>query len=125
MASKLNSVLGNMATPGMKRLRGVRGMDYRAATIQAEQPRASLLDSIGRFAKAGADMYIAKEQRARDLADERSNEIIRKLTPEQRREALNNGTLLYQEAPYAMEALRVKTGRKDAYLTDDAVMQKV
>lgn len=123
--SKIESAL-QAAQPGLSRLRsGAGGMGYRAATAQAEQPKSSLLDTIGRFAKAGADVYAAKEQRARDLADERSNEIIRKLTPEQRREALNNGTLLYQDDPYAMEALRVKTGRNAAYLVDDDVMQKV
>ena len=123
--SKIESAL-QAAQPGLSRLRGgAGGMGYRAATTQAEQPKSSLLDTIGRFAKAGADMYTAKEQRARDLADERSNEIIRKLTPEQRREALNNGTLLYQDDPYAMEALRVKTGRNAAYLVDDDVMQKI
>lgn len=123
--SKIESAL-QAAQPGLSRLRsGAGGMGYRAATTQAEQPKSSLLDTIGRFAKAGADVYAAKEQRARDLADERSNEIIRKLTPEQRREALNNGTLLYQDDPYAMEALRVKTGRNAAYLVDDDVMQKV
>ena len=123
--SKIESAL-QAAQPGLSRLRGgAGGMGYRAATTQAEQPKSSLLDTIGRFAQAGADMYTAKEKRARDLADERSNEIIRKLTPEQRREALNNGTLLYQDDPYAMEALRVKTGRNAAYLVDDDVMQKV
>ena len=123
--SKIESAL-QAAQPGLSRLRGgAGGMGYRAATTQAAQPRSSLLDTIGRFAQAGADMYTAKEQRARDLADERSNEIIRKLTPEQRREALNNGTLLYQDDPYAMEALRVKTGRNAAYLVDDDVMQKI
>ena len=123
--SKIESAL-QAAQPGLSRLRGgAGGMGYRAATTQAEQPKSSLLDTIGRFAKAGADMYTAKEQRARDLADERANEILRKLTPEQRREALNNGTLLYQDDPYAMEALRVKTGRNAAYLVDDDVMQKV
>lgn len=123
--SKIESAL-QAAQPGLSRLRGgAGGMGYRAATTQAGQPRSSLLDTIGRFAQAGADIYTAKEQRARDLADERSNEIIRKLTPEQRREALNNGTLLYQDDPYAMEALRVKTGRNAAYLVDDDVMQKI
>ena len=123
--SKLEGALA-AAQPGMSRLRaGGGGMGYRAATTQAEQPKSSLLDSLGRFAQAGADIYQAHEQRKRDLADDRSNEIIRKLTPEQRRQALNNGTLLYQDDPYAMEALRVKTGRNAAYLVDDDVMQKV
>lgn len=125
MASKVLSAL-DMTRPGMSRLRaGQGGMNYRAAQILEEKPKSSLLESIGAFAKAGADVWAAKEQRQRDLADERSNEIIRKLTPEQRREALNNGTLLYQDDPYAMEALRVKSGRNAAYLVDDDVMQKV
>lgn len=125
MASNVLSAL-DMARPGMSRLRaGQGGMNYRAAQILEEKPKSSLLESIGAFAKAGADVWAAKEQRQRDLADERSNEIIRKLTPEQRREALNNGTLLYQDDPYAMEALRVKSGRNAAYLVDDDVMQKV
>lgn len=125
MVSKVLTAL-DMARPGMSRLRGGQGgMNYQAATILEEKPRSSLLESIGRFAQAGADMYMASKQRQKDLADERSNEIIRKLTPEQRREALNNGTLLYQDDPYAMEALRVKSGRNAAYLVDDDVMQKV
>lgn len=125
MASKVMSAL-EMSRPGMSRLRATKGgMNYQAATISPEGTKSSLLESIGRFAKAGADMYMAKEQRQKDLADERSNEIIRKLTPEQRREALNNGTLLYQDDPYAMEALRIKSGRNAAYLVDDDVMQKV
>ncbi len=125
MASKLNTVLGNMATPGMERLRGVKGMDYRAATIREEQPKGSLLDSIGRFAKAGADMYMAKDALDKQRADERSNEIIRKLTPEQRRQAIQNGTLLYQDDPYAMQALKFKTGRNAAFLVDDEVQQAI
>lgn len=123
--SKLAAAL-QAAQPGMSRLRARGGgMDYRAATIQPESVKPSLLDSIANFAKAGFDMYQAQDQKRKDLADERSNEIIRKLTPEQRREALNNGTLLYQDDPYAMQALRTKSGRNAAYLVDDDVMQKV
>ncbi|WP_222114597.1 hypothetical protein, partial [Staphylococcus epidermidis] len=69
-----------------------------------------------------ADAY---DKRQRDKADERSDEIIRKLTPEQRREAIKNGTLLYQDDPYGMEGLRFKTGRNAAFLIDDEVAQKV
>lgn len=123
--SKLAAAL-QAAQPGMSRLRARGGgTGYRAATIQAENVGPSLLDSLANFAKAGFDMYQAHDQKRKDLADERSNEIIRKLTPEQRRAALNNGTLLYQDDPYAMQALRTKTGRNAAYLVDDDVMQKV
>lgn len=123
--SKILSAL-EQARPGMSRLRGgTGGMNYQAASVSPTPVRSSLLDSIGRFAQAGAEAWSAYDDAKRQRADERSNEIIRKLTPEQRREALNNGTLLYQDDPYAMQALRVKTGRNAAYLVDDDVMQKV
>lgn len=125
MASKLSSVLGNMATPGMERLRGAKGMSYQAATVRPVQPQSGLSDAIGKFAEVGADMYAANEAKQKSKADDRSNEIIRKLTPEQRREAIQNGTLLYQDDPYAMQALKYKTGRNAAFLVDDEVQQGI
>ncbi|CAK6597145.1 internal virion protein [Klebsiella phage vB_Kpn_K12P1.1] len=126
MASKLNSVLGNMAQPGISRLRGApASMQYNAVKVQEAPQRPSWVDSLGRMAQAGADALQAYDTKQQKLADERSNEIIRKLTPEQRREALNNGTLLYQDDPYAMEQLRFKTGRNAAFLVDNDVSEKI
>lgn len=126
--SKLSSVLGNMATPGMQRLRGTGGVSYQAAT-QGLDPsyaeKSKLIGTVGKLAEMGADAYTKYDANKKAKADERSNEIIRKLTPEQRREAIQNGTLLYQDDPYAMEALKIKTGRNAAYLVDDDVATKV
>lgn len=123
MASKVYSALGNMATPGMSRLRGFQGQGYQSASVKPEDTRQ--WDGIMRFAELAGDVYQKVDQKNKDKADERSNEIIRKLTPEQRREAIKNGTLLYQDDPYAMQALRFKTGRNAAFQIDDDVMQKV
>lgn len=125
MASKVYSALGNMATPGMARVRGFSGGNFQAAQVRPEDPGPNKWGALMDFAKVGADAYQAYDQQQRDKADERSNEIIRKLTPEQRRQAIQNGTLLYQDDPYAMEALKFKTGRNAAFLIDDDVMQKV
>lgn len=125
MANNVMSAL-DMARPGMSRLRSTAGgMGYQAANIQAEQPKSSLLESLGRFAKAGTDVYQAREEHRKGQADAQSNEIIRKMTPEQIREASNNGTLLYQDNPYAMASLRQKVGRNAAYEVDNDAMTQV
>lgn len=126
--SKLAQALGNMGAPAASRLRGTGRVDVKASTVYEDPKYAEksrLIGTVGKLAEMGADAYMKYDQYQKDKADERSNEIIRKLTPEQRREAIKNGTLLYQDDPYAMEALKVKTGRNAAYLVDDEVAQKV
>lgn len=124
--SKLGNAVDNMTKPGMGRLRGgSASLGYNPVKVYEEKQRPSWVDSLGKMVQAGADAYQAYDQRQRQLADERSNEIIRKLTPEQRREALNNGTLLYQDDPYAMEQLRFKTGRNSAFLVDNEISEGI
>lgn len=126
MASKLQSALGQMTQPGATRLRGgPAAMKYNSVQVQAAPVRSGLVESLAKFGTALAEGASAYDKNQKDKADERSNEIIRKLTPEQRREAIKNGTLLYQDDPYAMEQLRFKTGRNAAFLIDDEVSQKV
>jgi hypothetical protein len=127
MASKLEQALSQLPQAGSTRIRGgSASMQYRPVTIQQEGFRQSnLVQSLAKFGTAMGEAADAYDKRQRDKADERSDEIIRKLTPEQRREAIKNGTLLYQDDPYAMEALRFKTGRNAAFLIDDEVAQKV
>ena len=124
--SKVSNALANIGTPGVGRLRGANtNMGYRAATVNPAPQRSSLAKTFDDFGRAATKVLAGWDQAEQNKADERSNEIIRKLTPEQRREAIKNGTLLYQDDPYAMEALRVKSGRNAAYLVDDQVMTKV
>ena len=127
MASKLQEALGSVPQAGSTRLRGgPASLQRRSVNVLAEGTQPSgLVQSLAKFGTAlaeGASAYDAKQQ---SKADERSNEIIRKLTPEQRREAIKNGTLLYQDDPYAMQALNFKTGRNAAFLIDDDVAQRV
>ncbi|MBX9242313.1 hypothetical protein [Klebsiella pneumoniae] len=127
MASKLEQALSQLPQAGSTRIRGgSASMQYRPVTIQQEGfKQSNLVQSLAKFGTAMGEAADAYDKRQRDKADERSDEIIRKLTPEQRREAIKNGTLLYQDDPYAMEALRFKTGRNAAFLIDDDVAQRV
>lgn len=99
---------------------GGKGL-YKAATVGIDPSYAPGPD-MSRLVQFGSDAYGYLKSKQKSLADERSDEIIRKLTPEQRREAIKNGTLDYKDDPYAMQALRIKTGRNAGFLTDDTVM---
>lgn len=103
----------------VERLRGSTAtVGFRASTQHAAQRDTSWADGMAQFAKGATAVYGTYEERQKQLADERSNEIIRKLTPEQRREARTSGTLLYQDDKSVMEALSFKTGRNAGYEVD-------
>lgn len=126
--SKLSEALGGMGTPQIARLRGGARLDPSTIEVGVDPSyadRSQRLGNLGKLAEMGASAYSAYDAKQKSKADERSDEIIRKLTPEQRREALKKGTLLYQDDPYAMEALKVKTGRNAAFQVDDDVSQRV
>lgn len=125
MASNVENALNNRV---MGRGRGpgkTISVDYQAASVQAPQGNSGLAAAFTNFVQAGTGLYKQFSEDQKSKADERSNEIIRKLTPQQRRDAIQNGTLLYQDDPYAMEALRLKTGRNAAYAVDDEINTKI
>lgn len=125
MATDIQSVL-NRRVMGQGRAAGKGiSLDYQAANIQGQQGDSGLAKALTNFVESGTGMYKQFQEKQKSQADERSNEIIRKLTPQQRRDAIQNGTLLYQDDPYAMEALRVKTGRNAAYAVDDEINVKI
>lgn len=92
---------------------------------EARKGSTGLTESMRNFVGAAGEAYNKYDAMAQKRAEERSNEIIRKLTPEQRREAIQNGTLLYKDDAYAMTALRQKTGRNAAFEVDSEIQQKI
>lgn len=100
-------------------------IQFQAARQNAPVGSTGLAESMAQFVKSGTAAFGAYTEQRQKTADERSNEIIRKLTPEQRREAIANGTLLYQDDPYAMNMLRQKTGRSAAYDVEDEIQTKL
>lgn len=125
MASDIQSALANR-TMGRGRAPGKTiSLDYQAANVQAQTGNSGLASALTNFVEAGTGLYKQFSEEQKTRGEERSDEIIRKLTPQQRRDAIQNGTLLYQDDPYAMEALRVKTGRNAAFAVDDEVNVKI
>ncbi|UBU95735.1 protein inside capsid C [Pseudomonas phage PCS4] len=126
-----------MANPLAQTLGGLEG--YRGTTLKEKGPVQSvgpathtarnldngLANAMRNFVQTGADAYNQYDQHQQKLAEERSNEIIRKLTPEQRREAIANGTLLYKDDARAMTLLRQKTGRNAAFEVDSEIQAKI
>lgn len=78
---------------------------------------------IGEGIKSGIQLGIKKRQ---ERGVERANEIFLKgLTPEQMKEARSSGQLLYQDDPYAMQALEREIGRQEAFNIDALVKAAV
>lgn len=106
-------------------LRDTGRIGYRAANYEAPQQGRSVGQALIDFGQNATKLYGAHREQQKSLADERSNEIIRKLTPEQRRAAVASNTLLYQDDPDAMEALRFKSGRNAAFEVESEIRQKI
>lgn len=123
--SELSQALASQERTGVERLRDTGRMGYRAATVQARGGDDGLGQALLSFGSAAANFARSYKRETESRADARSDEIIRKLTPDQRREAVANGTLLYQDDPQAMQALRFKTGRNAAFEVETEVRQKI
>lgn len=98
---------------------------FQASQQHAPVGSNGFAESMQQFVRAGTNAYGAYKDEQMKTADARSNEIIRKLTPDQRREAISAGTLLYQDDPDAMNMLRYKTGRTAAYDVEDEINTKI
>lgn len=123
--NSINEAVASQERTGVERLRETGRLGYRAASYQAAPVDDSLSKAFRNFSQSAADMYGSYRQVQKSKADERSNEIIRKLTPEQRRAAMANGTLLYQDDPDAMMALRFKSGRSAAFEVETEIQNKI
>lgn len=123
--NSINEAVEGQERVGVERLRDTGRLGYRATTYQAKPVDDSLGKAFRNFSQSAADMYGSYKEVQKSKADERSNEIIRKLTPEQRREATANGTLMHQHDPDAMMALRFKSGRNAAYEVETEIQNKI
>lgn len=113
------------STGGRQALHGSGQLGLKAATYKDSNTSNGFGAAMANFAKTGVAAYGQYKESRDSQADARSNEILRKLTPEQRRDAFNNGTLLYQDYPEVMAALKTKTGRLAAYQVDSDLQADV
>lgn len=123
--NQIKQAVDGQERSGVEQLRNTGRLGYQAATYRAPTGSNGIGDALLDFGRNAASFYGAHRDFQKSKADERSNEIIRKLTPEQRRAATANGTLLYQDDPDAMEALRFKTGRNAAFEVETEIREKI
>jgi hypothetical protein len=126
MASAIGQALGSIQQQGDVGYQA-KGRVASIGATQVQAPRGSngLAESMRTFMSTGVEAFGQYEANQRKTADERSNEIIRSMTPEQRRAATQDGTLLYKDDPMAMMQLSEKTGRNAAYEVDSEIQTKV
>lgn len=92
------------------------------------KPNTGLTDALGgliEFAKSATVAVDAYGKTMKKQGDERSDEIIRTMTPEQRAQALGNGTLLYQDDPFTMAALHQKVAQSAILLSDNQIQSNI
>lgn len=126
MANEIAKAVEQSKMGGTQKLSGSTAtVQFQASAQRAPVGNNGFAEEMQRFVKAGTAVYGSYQEQAKKEADERSNEIIRKLTPEQRRAAIANGTLLYQDDPDAMNMLRLKSGRSAAYDVESEIQTKI
>ncbi|TBN49844.1 hypothetical protein [Pseudomonas sp. BGI-2] len=126
--NEIARALGQSAqtTSGRQGFRAGTGMGYQAARIaKPDAPDHTLSDSLRNFVQAGGAMVGAYDVMRDTQGKERANEIISKLSPEERRSAREQGVLLNQDDPYAMRHLNELTGSNAANELDQEIQNLV
>jgi hypothetical protein len=126
--NEIAQALGQAAqtTSGRQGFRAGTGMGYQAARIaKPDAPDHALSDSLRNFVQAGSVTLGAYDSMRDTRGKERANEIISKLTPEERRSAKEQGVLLNQDDPYAIRHLNELTGSNAANELDQEIQNLV
>lgn len=90
--------------------------NYRMANIEA--PQAKQKPNWAGLVEAGAKLYGAHSEFADERGKKRSEQILAELTTDERRQAIQDGRLLYQDDTYAMKHLKIAVGRQAAMEKD-------
>lgn len=126
MAGELKQALSQVKAPKVPISR-LQGQTYQAQRIDPvatsnSNPAAALMS----LAQMGTEQYAAYVAKREEQGIKRKNEILlQNLKPEQIRQLRNDGTLLYQDDPYAMRALERELGRQEAFNIDSIVTNKI
>ncbi|QGF19784.1 internal virion protein C [Pectobacterium phage MA1A] len=131
MASALqNALQGSVPAQGSTRLRGARQpvQGYQAAQVNVEKPQSTLLDSMEKFAQAGADAYGTwaekNDKEMQKSGKALAEEIFGKYDPAEIKRLTDDGTILHQDNPYVQKQLRQMAGKQTAYMADnDAIAE--
>lgn len=114
------------ATQGLQRKEGLHDTgraNYQAANIEA--PRAKPQPDWAGFIKSATNLYGGYKAETEDRSKRRAEQIISELTTDERREAIANGKLLYQDDAKAMKHLRSLVGQQQAQSLDISLQRRV
>lgn len=126
MASSLKQALSQVQAPKVA-ISKLQGQTYQAQRVAvAPVSQSNALNSLMGMAKAGTQAYGAYVAEREKQGIQRKNEILLKnMRPEEIKKMREDGTLLYQDDPYAMRALERELGRQEAYNVDAVVANKI
>lgn len=111
------------ATPNLKS--STPTVQFQASAQRAAVGSNGFAESMMAFVRNGANAYGAFDKAAQDQADEKSNQVIREMKPEQIREAVQTGKLWIQDDERAMSLLKEKSGRTAAFEVDQEIQSKI
>lgn len=126
MASAIAQAVAQSNMGGKERLKGSTAtVDFQASRQQGQIGNNGFADAMTNFVKAGTNAYGTYAQQAQKDAQAKSDQIIRTMTPAQRKEAIANKTLLAQDDPDVMNILRHDSGRTAAYEVENEMQTKI
>lgn len=97
-------------------LRNTGRGNYKMATI--ESPQAKSKPNWTGLVESAAKLYGSYREMADERGKQRSEQILAELTTDERRQAIQDGRLLYQDDKYAMKHMKIAVGRQAAMEKD-------
>lgn len=107
---------------GYQRQGGSARAGYQAANIETKQVRRPV--NWAGFISAVSNLHGAYEQDAKNTGRKRAMQIVNELSPAERRKAIEDGVLLYQDDEYAMSSLYQLVGQQEAQASDLHIQRK-
>lgn len=85
----------------------------------------NIFSSLMNFANAGTQVYTGYAQQQAKQGDERSNQILESMDNKQISDALQSGTLQYQDDPYTMNQLKQKMAAQTSQMVDGQIQHNI
>lgn len=131
MPNSIGSVFGNLGgSPMVSTSDTTPQQNYTPENIKPkyvpEQSSAQqILGSLMNFAQSSSQIYQSYSQDQTKQGDLRSNRILESMNNDQISNALQNGTLQYQDDPYTMNQLKQKMASQASTLVDGQIQKNI
>ncbi|MBS0878864.1 MULTISPECIES: hypothetical protein [unclassified Tatumella] len=85
----------------------------------------NIFSSLINFANAGTQVYTGYAQQEAQQGNDRSNQILESMNNKQISDALQSGTLQYQNDPYTMNQLKSKMAAQTSQMVDGQIQKNI